>query len=273
VGRQGMLRHLSEAMDRQLAAWLQPDITDLTREALAARPCIALDPAAASSLGIEVVGGAPTILVSDPARPVGRIRILSGGEGNVLALDNRGWSGTCVASIRILGSRSLVMLEDIAGGYVQLTEVLLRSHRQLLYWGAGSSAVGISVELEGEERCCVVGDDALVSNGAWIRNYDMHAIHDLGSGAQINRTPCDSVLERHVWLGQDALLLSCERVGMGSIIGARSVVKGFVPPRAVAAGMPARVLRDNTSWGRSSLGMTDLERTRIGVVSRGITKD
>jgi hypothetical protein len=260
-----MLRHIPEAMRRQLGGWLEPGITDLTLDALAGRAAAPIDAAAARALGIEVVGGAPIILVTDPARPVGHIRILAGGAGSVLALDNRAWTGTCVASIRVLGAGSLVMIEDIAAGYVQLTEVLLRSHRQLLFWGAGSSAVGISIEMEGEDRSCVVGDDALVSNGVWIRNYDMHAVHDLRSGAQINGPPCDAVLERHVWLGQDALLLSCERVGMGSIVGARAIVKGFVPPRSMAAGTPAKVLRDNVSWGRSSLGMSDGERARLGL--------
>lgn len=264
-----MLRHIPDAMQAQLSAWLRPAITGLTRDALAARPASALDAAAAQRLGIEVVGGAPLILVSDPARPVGRVRILVHGEGNVIAFDNRAWSGTCVASLRVLGSGSLILLDDIRDGYVQINDLLLRSHRQLLYWGAGASAVGVSIELEGEERSCVIGDDALISNDVWIRNYDMHAIHDLLSGAQINRPPCDCVLERHVWLGQAALLLACERVGMGSIVGARALVKGFLPPCVVAAGTPAKVLRDNISWGRSSLGMTDAERAGIGLAPPG----
>ena len=148
---------------------------------------------------------------------------------------------------------------------MQLDSVLLRSHHQLLFWGAGASAVGLSIEMEGEGRSCIIGDDALISNEVWIRNYDMHAIHDLANGAQINRPPCDVVLERHVWLGQGALLLHCERVGMGSIVGARAMAKGFVPPHAVAAGVPARILRNGISWGRSANGMTEAERISIGL--------
>ena len=137
--------------------------------------------------------------------------------------------------------------------YVALPDVLLRSDRQFLFWGAGASAVGCSLEIEGIGHGMVVGDDALISGGVWLRNYDMHAMHDLRTGARISRPPLDTVIERHVWLGQDALLLSCERVGMGSIIGARSVVKGVVPPRVVAAGTPARVVRDGRELGPPSL--------------------
>jgi acetyltransferase-like isoleucine patch superfamily enzyme len=99
----------------------------------------------------------------------------------------------------------------------------------------------------------------------WLRNYDMHAMHDLRTGARISRPPLDTVIERHVWLGQDALLLNCACVGKGSIIGARSVVKGVVPQRVVAAGTPARVVREGVSWGRHPYGMSGAERMSIGL--------
>jgi acetyltransferase-like isoleucine patch superfamily enzyme len=123
------------------------------------------------------------------------------------------------------------------------------------------------MELEGEDEGVVIGDDALISDGVWIRNYDMHAVHDLATGARINKPPVTTVLERHVWLGQDALLLSTERIGMGAIVGARAVVKGQVPPRVAVAGTPARVLREGVSWGRSGHAMTGQERAAIGLES------
>lgn len=264
-----MLPQISETMAVQLKRWLRPEITDLDPVSFAERDYIALDGADPQlrHLGIEVVGGDLQVLVTDLERPVGQIRVLAGQHGNVLAIDNAAWRGSLIASMRMLGANGLVVLNDIGDGFVQIHELLLRSDFQLAFWGVGASAVGVSMELEGEGRSCVIGDDALISNDVWIRNYDMHAIHDLASGAQINRVPCDTVLERHVWLGQDALLLSCERVGMGSIVGAKALVKGFVPPRSVAAGAPARVLREGISWGRSSLGMTEAERRSIGLTA------
>jgi acetyltransferase-like isoleucine patch superfamily enzyme len=73
------------------------------------------------------------------------------------------------------------------------------------------------------------------------------------------------VLERHVWLGQDALLLSCERVGTGTIVGARAMPKGRVAARVAVGGVPARVLREEVSWGRHPYGMTNEERRAIGL--------
>jgi acetyltransferase-like isoleucine patch superfamily enzyme len=96
-------------------------------------------------------------------------------------------------------------------------------------------------------------------------------MYDLWTGQVINRPPLDTVIERHVWLGQDALLLSCERIGMGSIIGARALVKGSIPARVAAAGTPARVLREGVSWGRHPYSMSSAERLSIGMPERPTT--
>ena len=47
----------------------------------------------------------------------------------------------------------------------------------------------------------------------------------------------------NVWIGFDACVLPGVTIGEGSIVGARSVVAGDVPPYTVVAGNPARVIR------------------------------
>lgn len=104
-----------------------------------------------------------------------------------------------------------------------------------------------------------IGDDALISSGVWIRNHDMHAITDLHTRKLVNKPPVDTIIERHVWIGQNALLLHCTRVGAGAIIGAPSLVKGEVIACTAVGGTPARLLHADASWGRDPLGMTDAE--------------
>lgn len=53
----------------------------------------------------------------------------------------------------------------------------------------------------------------------------------------------DLVIGNDVWLGYDVLVLPGARIGDGAIIGARAVVTGTIPPYAIAAGNPARVIR------------------------------
>ncbi len=46
-----------------------------------------------------------------------------------------------------------------------------------------------------------------------------------------------------VWLGRGATVLAGSRIGSGAILAAGAVVAGEIPPYAVAAGNPARVVR------------------------------
>lgn len=59
-------------------------------------------------------------------------------------------------------------------------------------------------------------------------------------GFQPARAP---VIEDDVWLGANVLVLPGRRIGRGSIVAAGAVVSVDVPPFAVVAGNPARVLR------------------------------
>lgn len=53
-------------------------------------------------------------------------------------------------------------------------------------------------------------------------------------------------IEDEVWIGFNALILPGVRIGTQSVIGAGAVVTKDVPPKSVAAGNPARVLRSLT---------------------------
>jgi len=262
-----MIPGISTNAEARLTGMLDPRVSDVAEDTYATRNYTILDAGDedARRLGVTAIGGGVTLVVTDPTRKLGDIRIQSGGRDNTLFFDNMTWGGQCFASIRMLGSDTVMLFNDIGDAYVAMPDIYLRSNGQFLFWGRGASAVGVSMEIEGEGSGVVIGDDALISNGVWIRNHDMHAIHDLRTGARINRPPVMTVLERHVWLGHDAMLLNTERIGMGSIVGTRTLVKGTVPPRVAVAGTPARVIREGVSWGRSNSGMTAGERRSIGL--------
>ncbi len=266
-GNETMIPGISTNAEQRLAEALDPRVTDIREDSFASRDYTILDAAdeEARRLGVHLVGGGLTLIVTDPTRKLGDIRIQSAGRDNTLFFDNATWGGSCFANIRMLGSESVMLFNDIGDAYVALPDIFLRSNGQFVFWGTGASAVGLSMEIEGDGIGVVVGDDALVSAGVWIRNHDMHALHDLRTGARINRPPVQTVIERHVWLGHGAMLLNTERVGMGAIVGTNSLVKGTVPPRVAIAGTPARVIREGVSWGRSNEGMTAAERLSIGL--------
>lgn len=46
-----------------------------------------------------------------------------------------------------------------------------------------------------------------------------------------------------VWIGAGAFISSGVRIGDGAVVGARAVVTKDVPPYAIVAGTPARIIR------------------------------
>ena len=100
--------------------------------------------------------------------------------------------------------------------------------------------------------CAIAKGVEFIMNGA---NHRMNGIttypfNIMGGGWEAH-TPSlsdlplkgDTVIGNDVWIGQHVTFLPGARVGDGAIIGANSVVAGHIPPYAVAAGNPCRVVR------------------------------
>ena len=217
-----------------------------------------------TALGITFAGSDTTrLLVTEPAKPVGSLRLEITGANAVIAIDNRLRGGRFIGNIRIARANCLVALSTPDYGVANLNLVAMRSEGQALYWGHGATAVSLNIEIEGAGRTVMVGDDALISSGIWIRNHDMHAIVDLETDAVINVMPVDTMIEPHVWIGQDALLLNCTQVGYGSILAAKALVRGIVPATSIVAGVPGRLVRSGTSWARSTAGLDPREKAML----------
>jgi virginiamycin A acetyltransferase len=74
-----------------------------------------------------------------------------------------------------------------------------------------------------------------VFGGAWAAQFD--------PARYASEIRGDTVIGPDVWIGHEALILPGARIGAGAVIGARAVVSGAVPPYAIVAGNPARVVR------------------------------
>lgn len=89
-----------------------------------------------------------------------------------------------------------------------------------------------------------IGESALISPGVVITSHQhTYAHRDVEMRSQPLRFG-RVVIERDVWIGANATILPGVRVGEGAVVGAGAVVTRDVPPRTVALGVPARVVRE-----------------------------
>lgn len=90
----------------------------------------------------------------------------------------------------------------------------------------------------------VINDDVMLGSGVHIYVHN-HRFEDTAEPI-INQGHYPSravVIERGAWVGANSVLLPGVVVGENAVIGAGSVVTKSVPPRCVAAGNPARVIK------------------------------
>lgn len=149
--------------------------------------------------------------------------------------------------IDIRGDNNTVIIGDycVSKGYIGF----MKANNSLLQIGAettiGSGA--LHFHEDGEIR---IGSDCMFSTDVFISVSDMHPIYDKATGERINYA-APIIIEDHVWLGLRAIVNKGSHIGRGAVVGAGSVVSGAIPANALAAGVPAKVLRENVEWKRN----------------------
>jgi acetyltransferase-like isoleucine patch superfamily enzyme len=119
----------------------------------------------------------------------------------------------------------------------------------LTTWQAGACLqIGKNFAMTGGSVCVaeriMIGDNVAVGANCTIVDTDFHPLDP----NQRQQNPNDArtapvILEDNVFVGMNCLILKGVTIGQGSVIGAGSVVTKSIPPRVIAAGNPARVIR------------------------------
>ena len=84
-----------------------------------------------------------------------------------------------------------------------------------------------------------IGDGSLIGHGSTLTTLD----HGIDPDHRGDMVPAPIVIGRKVWLGASVTVVPGVTIGDGAIVGAGAVVTKDVPPNAIVAGVPARLLR------------------------------
>jgi acetyltransferase-like isoleucine patch superfamily enzyme/coenzyme F420-reducing hydrogenase beta subunit len=100
---------------------------------------------------------------------------------------------------------------------------------------------------EGVQITCAkritLGKGCAIARDVLIRDYDAHQI--LNTGHEMAKDVC---IGEHVWIGTRAMILKGVTIGDGAVVAAGAVVTKDVPAKCLAAGVPAKVIREHIEW-------------------------
>ena len=109
-------------------------------------------------------------------------------------------------------------------------------------WGEGATleigafcsfASGVQIFLGGEHRV------------DWVSTFPFNVLWPTGKGIQGHpKTKGNVKIGHDVWIGTEAIVMSGVTIGDGAVIAARAIVTKDVPPYAIVAGNPARIVRN-----------------------------
>lgn len=161
------------------------------------------------------------------------------GEGSVIAFPQGVIYGE--SSIH-LGAGSLVashvtLSVGMVPGQTMETDPVIRIGNGCLI-GRGTSIVG-HLEID-------IGDDVFMGTNVYITDQN-HSYEDLDVAIG-RQDPRDEAVRigSGTWIGSGAVILPGADIGCHVVVAANAVVRGAIPDRCVAAGVPARVVRRHT---------------------------
>lgn len=132
--------------------------------------------------------------------------------------------------------------------FVQIGSLKSYSGSKIEVMPQASLTIGNNVSLNRHSRilCAdkiMVGSDTVIGEYVLIRDTNGHSLEN-----SVNKSPIN--IGCHVWVGAKATILKGVSIGDGSIIAAGAVVTKDIPPHALAAGVPAKVIRTDVNWIR-----------------------
>lgn len=148
--------------------------------------------------------------------------------------------------------------------------VAIHGKGNTLIFDDGANLKGVHIEIDGNnctlrigKRCVIgegcylsarengttlkIGDDCMFSRQVKIMTSDGHDIASNTTGNRINIAK-DITIGNQVWLADGAVILKGLSIGQGSVVGINAVVTKNVPENSIAAGNPAKIIKNDIVW-------------------------
>lgn len=114
--------------------------------------------------------------------------------------------------------------------------------RKNAYLKLGSPSIASNAKILVKEHM-EIGHHVIIAWDVVVMDSDWHSIEGIEMTKPVK-------IEDHVWLSHHTSVHKGAHIHSGSIIGAHSLVLGDIPSNVLAAGIPAKSIKENVTWSR-----------------------
>ena len=90
-----------------------------------------------------------------------------------------------------------------------------------------------------------IGSNMAISDNVSITDSDSH---NLIVDGKVSNNTSPVIIEDHVWIGKNAVILKGITIGRDSVVAAGAVVTKSVPQGCLVGGVPAKIIKTNINW-------------------------
>jgi acetyltransferase-like isoleucine patch superfamily enzyme len=145
--------------------------------------------------------------------------------------------------ISLKGNNNSLSIED--GVSLRYTQIEILGDNCSISIGK-NCIVGQDCYLSAKEgKSLTIKDDCMLSRNVKIMTSDGHYIYQ--NNAIINYGS-DVLIQNSVWLADNVTLLKGVTIAHHSVVAINATVTKSVPPHSIAAGNPAKVVKEGISW-------------------------
>lgn len=143
-------------------------------------------------------------------------------------------------------NHKLIIEEDVI---FKKGQIWFEDHDCEICIGAGTSIEEAHLAVAENGTKLSIGKDCLISSNVRIATTDSHSIIDASTGNRTNPAN-DITIGNHVWLGYNVSINKGVTIAENSVIAGHSVVTKSVRANSIAAGIPAKEVKDGINWNR-----------------------
>jgi len=170
--------------------------------------------------------------------------------------------------IRIKGSNNKVIIDDRKSLKLVNTKIYIKGQNNTLHIKRSANIRNTFIEIVGDNckisigENCIIGydcylsakedntvliidDDCMLSRNVKLMTSDGHPIYH--KSEVINKAK-NITVHKKVWLADNVTILKGVEVGHDSVVGINSVLTKSISSHSIAAGNPAKVIKQEVTW-------------------------